>query len=149
MKIAGYLFVILDKYRKSGILRLYRHLNIFYVGKRRPIMVMFAEAMKYPLVFIIASLKKLCLFHAVRLEISLQELSEEKILQVKQICRETLLSNPESTGPPADYLFDILVTVYRAGNDFNKLTNSIQHYNTEEADFAESFLVIQKYKEKD
>jgi len=110
-------------------------------------MVNFADALRNPHDFIIASLKKLCLFHVVKLEISLEELSEAKILAVKNICRETLLSNPENTGPPADYLFDILVTVFQAGKDFNKLTNSIQHYNTEEAEFAESFLIIQKYKE--
>lgn len=111
-------------------------------------MFMFADAMKNPIGFIIASLKKLCLFHAVKLEISLEELSEEKILVVKNICRETLLSNPENTGPPADYLFDILVKVYQAGSDFNKLSYLIPRYNSEEAEFAESFLIIQKYKEK-
>ncbi|MEI7792320.1 MAG: hypothetical protein WCI57_02455 [Candidatus Berkelbacteria bacterium] len=110
-------------------------------------MVMFADAVKNPLGFIVESLKKLCLFHAVKLEISPEELSEEKIIAVKNICRETLLSNPENTGPPADYLFDILVTVFRAGKDFNKLSYLIPKYTSEEAEFAESFLIIQKYKE--
>jgi hypothetical protein len=116
--------------------------------KWRNIMVDFADALKNPLGFIIASLKKLCLFHAVKLEITSEELSEEKILTVKTVCRETLLSNPENTGPPADYLFDILIKVYQAGNDFNKLSYLIPRYNSEEAEFAESFLVIRKHDEK-
>lgn len=111
-------------------------------------MANFADALRNPIDFIIASLKKLCLFHVVKLEISLEELSEEKILEVKKICRETLLSNPENTGPPADYLFDILVTVFRAGKDFNKLSYLIPRYTSEEAEFAETFLIIRQHIEK-